>query len=360
MAKLKNSRPDLLEVIRRAGIDTAKVEGRRQGNIRCAFHEDRGRPNMTVWTDTATWRCWRCGIGGDVYDFLGRLQFGNNWNPRDKTQFLEIIKKVEDDDIPRTIIKRKTYAQKNLASATKNVLGLASRVYHLALMGVAGKGAREYLISRKIRPNIMRELRLGYALPGALAGALAGYPAVLRKAAEEAGLFNADGKEVLAKRIVFSDIVRDTAGNQTVIHMTGRSLRPKAYLRYCALPGLPKTIYRLGMCNKNVPVILTESIIDTVNLWSMGFQGVGVTGTGIAYYLMTQLKNIPILAILPQNDEAGKKAVEKWMDELPQARLLNVSYRQDQKDLNDLVAEYGIQKTKQTLTELLKEQNIEY
>jgi DNA primase len=56
-------------------------------------------------------------------------------------------------------------------------------------MGKAGNRARKILKERKIDIEDMRRYRLGYASPGALVGALAGYPPSLRKAAEEAGLF---------------------------------------------------------------------------------------------------------------------------------------------------------------------------
>ena len=76
------------------------------------------------------------------------------------------------------------------------VLTLSARVYHLALMGKAGNRVRKILKDRKIDIEDMRRYRLGYASPGALVGALAGYPPSLRTAAEEAGLFimGKDGK----------------------------------------------------------------------------------------------------------------------------------------------------------------------
>lgn len=37
---------------------------------RCPFHDDRGRPNLDVAPTKGIWRCWVCGVGGDVIDWV--------------------------------------------------------------------------------------------------------------------------------------------------------------------------------------------------------------------------------------------------------------------------------------------------
>lgn len=39
----------------------------------CPFHDDRHRPNFTVFPKTQTWCCFACGAQGDVLDFVGRI-----------------------------------------------------------------------------------------------------------------------------------------------------------------------------------------------------------------------------------------------------------------------------------------------
>jgi DNA primase len=349
------TKPDLLEVMRRAGVDLARVEGRRNGMARCAFHEDHGRPNMAVWTESARWRCFRCGIGGDVFDFVGFQIFGNNWNTRNGDMFREVLQKLDMDEIPKVKIQSgPPPVPKEVALEISHALGLASRVYHLALMSKIGEEAREYLKSRMISEDTMRSLRLGYATEGVLAGTLAGYPKKLRQAAEAAGLYHME-REWLQGRIIFPDISK----KNIVKHMVGRDLKPDAKLRYLSLPGLPKTVYRLGYCSRKKPIILLESMMDTVNLWEMGYQGTGVNGTGLAYYLASALKRFPIIGILPQNDEAGMDAIERWKIELPHARILKIPYKKGEKDVNDLLRIYGKEETKKIIDEALKEVNIE-
>src|SRR5713101_5607075 len=66
-ASLKLAHP-IAEVVARYG-----VELKRQGRAmvgRCIFHPDNGRPNLYVYGDSESWRCYRCGIGGDVLAFV--------------------------------------------------------------------------------------------------------------------------------------------------------------------------------------------------------------------------------------------------------------------------------------------------
>ena len=231
-------------------------------------------------------------------------------------QVLEILERYE---VPK-IEYRPAPRPKELNQDIVQVLTLAAHVYHLALMGRAGNRARTILKERRIDIEDMRRYRLGYASPGALVGALAGYPPSLRKAAEEAGLFitGRDDKprELLARRIIFPDVMR----NGSVQHMVGRSTDPnsKAAYKYFALSGLPRTIWGLGRASRTKPVILTESTPDAVNLLQMGFQGAAVGGTGIASYLIAHLSKFDVV-ILPQNDDRGREAVERWAELLPKA-----------------------------------------
>src|SRR2546421_1110892 len=46
---------------------------RRQGRAgvgRCPLHQDQGRPNLHVWSDTQSWFCFRCNVGGDAVRFV--------------------------------------------------------------------------------------------------------------------------------------------------------------------------------------------------------------------------------------------------------------------------------------------------
>ncbi len=341
---MDDRKPDLVEVMKQAGVEVPTRGNRANVMVRCPFHHDTGRPNMSISLHAGLFHCFRCDRGGDVYDFEGLLIYGDAWNNRDPEMFKEVLRRLEVLDVPLVDVKPPP-PPKELTRGIAQVLALASRVYHLALMSEAGGEARKYLRLRRIDIDAMRRFRIGYASQGAIVGALAGYPPELRQGAELAGLFvrneRDEPREWLIGRIVFPDVSR----NGTVRHMIGRSLERSASLKYLSLGGLPKTIWGLGDVSRNKPVILTESIIDAVNLRQMGLQGAAVNGTGIAGYLLPGLGKVPVLVLLPQNDSAGREAVARWKEKLPKARILEHAFSEGEKDLNDQVAACGMERT---------------
>ncbi len=62
----------IVEVVGRYGIEL-RPSGRTFVG-RCPFHADAGRPNLHVYPATQSWYCFRCGVGGDVIDFVRRRE----------------------------------------------------------------------------------------------------------------------------------------------------------------------------------------------------------------------------------------------------------------------------------------------
>ncbi len=346
---VKNMKPDLLYVMQQSGVDFSHARGQGSLMLRCPFHEDRGRPNLAVWPTTGRWRCFRCDVGGDVYDFVGLLLYGEAWNSRDKQMFKEVLRRLNVDRVPQREVQALPQ-MRAMDPLLIQMLELASRVYHLALLGSSGQPFRALLAERGISAQAVRRYRIGYGAPGALLAVMAAFPPDRQRVAQAAGLFH-DEREWLQGRIVFPDVGR----NGTVLHMIGRAPERDARLRYLSLPGLPKTIWGLDNLRRSQPAILTESIIDALNLRELGYQGLAVNGTGLALPLAEKLRRVPFLAILPQNDAAGRDAVEKWRELLPRARVLaEIPWGQKadgapQKDFNDLWLAEGQEKAAQVL-----------
>jgi len=348
-----DEKPDLIFTLQKAGVALPR-HTERPFFVFCPFHKDQRTPNMRVDPRQGVFHCFACGAGGDAISFVGLQLFGPGFNHRDAQMFKQVLEALERYQVPK-VEYRPPPRPKELSRDIVQVLTLAARVYHLALMGKAGAKARKLLKDRRIDIEDMRRYRLGYAAPGALVGALAGYPPSLRTAAEEAGLFvmGKDDKprELLARRIIFPDVMR----NGSVQHMLGRSTDPnsKAAYKYFALSGLRRTIWGLGRASRTKPVILTESTPDAVNLLQMGYQGAAVGGTGIASYLLQALKKFD-LVILPQNDERGQGAVRTWSELLVKARVLwDYPYAEGEKDLNDQVKRCGLAESSATLRRAL-------
>lgn len=57
--------------------DLYKGDLKRFGRVErgiCPFHEDSGTPNFTIYPDTNSWYCFRCGDGGDSIKFYMKFK----------------------------------------------------------------------------------------------------------------------------------------------------------------------------------------------------------------------------------------------------------------------------------------------
>src|SRR5271165_2917738 len=65
---------DLAGVVLESGVDLeAELDGSFVGH--CPFHDDKN-PSFSVFTTETglqKWNCWACGIGGDIFDFIQKL-----------------------------------------------------------------------------------------------------------------------------------------------------------------------------------------------------------------------------------------------------------------------------------------------
>lgn len=90
---------NLLNLARSYGL---KVD--RAGKCRCPFHNDR-TPSMKVWTDH--FHCFGCGAGGDVFEFVQRME---------GCDFSEAVRKLGGEDRPGAHRRKKERTVKDAIS----------------------------------------------------------------------------------------------------------------------------------------------------------------------------------------------------------------------------------------------------
>ena len=129
---------------------------RRQGKALvglCPWHDD-SKPSFQVSPERQTYRCWVCGVGGDVFSFLMRME---------KLEFRDALHQLAERagiDIPRVrgavpVDERKTLHQ---------VLGWACDRYADSLRrGPDAERARDYLRDRGLAQATIDRFQLGYA-----------------------------------------------------------------------------------------------------------------------------------------------------------------------------------------------------
>ena len=138
--------------------------------------------------------------------------------------------------------------------------------------------------------------------------------------------------------------VHDTNGK--VLFFCRRSVEGKIY-NYPQ--GVTKPLYGIyHIPNGCKSVIVCESIINALTLWTWGYVAVALMGTGNTYQ-MTQLKRLGVneIIICMDGDDAGRRATEKLRNQLRQVCLVTRVRMLDGKDVNDI--------DKETFEKLYKE-----
>lgn len=335
---------------------------------KCPIHG--GRHNsFAVYVHTQTWQCYsaKCDRGGDVFDFVGFQLFGAAWNSRDKAQFTEMLGHLEGTqpstsrgaalqqpkgarplpgmgdlgEAPAPSAPTPRPAEPSLK--TRNLLRLASGVYHQELLAGRGRpgSAYEYLRQeRAFTHDTIVSHAIGYAGGQHLLPALERHHYTLADGIE-ARLFGAEKKrEWFAGRIVFCE--RDRAGR--VLHLIGRKFAPwlgEASPKYLSLSEITKPIYgyaRLVRSASDRPVFLVEGPPDQVTLNQWGFDALANLGTKLSHHHAALLAGLRRpLVVVPNNDEdpnKGMAAAIKWLDLIGHGVMLKLP--SDVKDVNEL------------------------
>ena len=126
-------------------------------------------------------------------------------------------------------------------------------------------------------------------------------------------------------------------------------------MRFLSLNDVPKTVWGLARVDPDLPVILTEGLVDVINIISLGYQAITPLGTGIAYKHDSSIKRLKHLLILSQNDIRGKEAVETWKTRFSHAKVLEISYCNDENDFEKDYNDIYVQRGKKDASLILKE-----
>ena len=280
------------------------VELKRQGRAlvgRCIFHADGGRPNLYLYRDSQSWRCYRCGIGGDVLAFVMRAE---------QVGFREAVDRLAGTHLgPPAAVPRPAPrpAPSGLGDRTAEelaVLQAATSFYHHQLL--AEPSALAYLAERGIDSSTIRRYRLGYATGDQLAAYLR-WQRLPLGAALQVGLLTRGGKEFLAGRLVVPELHGGRA-----VWLIGRMLAEEqgsaeASIKYLGLPG-SKPLLGWEEARTSGAVCAVEGVFDLLTLRQWGYPAVALLGTGLRPDQVDQLRTFARVYLVLDNDDAGFEA----------------------------------------------------
>jgi DNA primase len=323
-----------------AGV-TLRPSGRRLVG-RCPLHDDR-RPSFTVYPETASYYCYGCGSGGDVFDLCGRLwdldfrrvlarlgagppeRVGARWtgdrSPRRAPSLGTVSSRRVGDTERSTVLP-----PADTDPVTRSVVDVAVAFYHGRLW--QSPAALAYLARRGIPPATARACRVGYAPGSGLADHLCALRLELARA-EQVGLLGG-AREPLAGRLVIPDLRDGHAA-----WLTGRLVedRGAGMPRYLNLR-LPAPLLGAGLVHGDEAVVV-EGAVDFLVLHGWGLPVVALLGSHPSRATRAALTRFRQLYLALDADSAGRDGADVLRDQFG-ARAVVVELPPGVKDPADL------------------------
>lgn len=289
----------------------------------CPFHKEKS-PSFSVHATRQFYHCFGCGVSGDVFSFVGKIE---------NVGFPEAVRIVAQKcGIPlpkREYSSPEQAAEARLRGKLLDLHETATVWFEEQLNGPEGSVAREYLAGRGLTPEGIKKFRIGYA-PGsfnALRDRLS--PMADADTLRASGLFSQkeheDGTlgplyDRFRKRIMFP--IANESGR--VIAFTARTIETgdKAGPKYLNSPETPlysKSLVLFNLDKAKTAIrqlefaLLVEGQMDCISVYLRGIQNVIATsGTAFTEQQVAILKrHTSNVAVNFDPDAAGANAAEK-------------------------------------------------
>ncbi|HWZ43747.1 MAG TPA: DNA primase [Candidatus Saccharimonadales bacterium] len=256
----------------------------------CPFHQEK-TPSFSVHATRQYFHCFGCGVSGDVFTFVQKIE---------NITFPEAVRAIAQKmGIPLPKVEYSSPAEAREAGQRGALIEMHERAcafFQEQLRRPEAAHARDYLATRGVKEEIIREFRLGFAPDSGflLRDRLkADFNEELQRAS---GLFSfkseTDAATIYSKfrnRIMFP--IANDAGK--VIAFTGRTLSTddKAGPKYLNSPETPiysksKVLYNLDRAKEAIRkldyAIIVEGQMDCIAVYSAGFRNV-IASSGTAF-----------------------------------------------------------------------------
>lgn len=361
---------DIVEVVSRYLPITSKG---RHFVARCPWHDDT-RPSFQVSQQRQTWRCWVCGIGGDVFSFVMK---------REGIEFreaLELLAERANIELPKA--KMGPAGTGNSAAGTPGAQdSQASKRELFEAMAWAeaaffaylrespeARPAREYLRKRKITPATARQFRIGYA-PNSWQWLTnqAQSPTTLKTLVESGTIGQSEKGRPFDRfkgRIIFP--IHDAQGRTIgfggrVLPSTGvdTGVDDSGVAKYINSPesrvfSKSEHVYALDLARDEIQrtksVIVVEGYTDVTALHQAGItNAVAVLGTALGERHVRLLKRYAdTIYLVLDGDEAGQKrtgeVLELFVSQQADLRVVQLPAGEDPADLVEEIGADGFRR----------------
>ncbi|MBW9212388.1 MULTISPECIES: DNA primase [Terrabacteria group] len=277
----------------------------------CPFHDDHD-PSLKISTDKQIYRCFVCGNGGTLFQFVQDFE---------KVSFPEAVEKVgEIVGIHVQSAPKKEVVEDPQTQKIKNVLSDATSYFSYILKTNDGLKAKEYLKLRGIDEETALKFGIGYNPYRKLYSYLKakGYSEEEMSQANLIRYYNGRFDDVFQDRITFA--IHDRNG-QTVGY-TARSMDSNVDSKYINTDNTlvfhkGSVIYNYHRAKNPArragKIYLCEGVMDVIALGQAGIENAVCTlGTACTVEQMRLLASMaPILVLVYDGDNAGQNASYK-------------------------------------------------
>lgn len=308
----------------------------------CPFHDDHS-PSMSVSKEKQIYTCFTCGATGNVFKFIQDYQ---------NISFREALKTVADyAGISVNIgkIQNKIVPNQELY----DIYDISTKFYQNNINTVEGKKAKEYLHSRKIDDEIIKEFQIGLALKDdTMLVRLLTNKKYSKENMIKSGLVVKRDRgytDIYYNRIMFP--LYDTKGN--IVGYSGRIYNGEKDSKY--INTMETEIFKKGELlynyhrakdesRKKDQIIIVEGFMDVIRLYSVGIKNVVATmGTSVTKTQANLIKRMAKNIILCfDGDDAGAKATFSCSTELNSMGIIPKIIRlEEDLDPDDYIKKYG-------------------
>jgi DNA primase len=320
-AQTVKQQADIVKVIE--GYIRLRKSGAQNYSGLCPFHKEKS-PSFSVHAVRQFYHCFGCGVSGDVFSFVGKIE---------NVGFPEAVRIVAQKcGIPlpkREFSSPEEAAEARLRGRLFDLNEAAAAWFEEQLQGSEGALAREYLAGRGLTPEGIKTFRIGYAPDSyhALRNKLSGMAdeATLRASGLFASKEQGDGSQGslydrFRKRVVFP--ICNESGR--VIAFTARTLETgdKAGAKYINSPETPlytksMVLFNLDKAKTTIRqaefALLVEGQMDCISVYLRGIRNVIATsGTAFTEQQVAILKRHTSNVVVNFDpDAAGANAAEK-------------------------------------------------
>lgn len=313
----------------------------------CPFHMEK-TPSFTVNEYEGFFKCFGCGVGGDVISFVQKIESCDFY---DACKFLA---KEAGMEMPVYSADVNVEKKKKAMDRSYQLLKDAAKYYYSNLSLPQAKEAKEYMVRRGLEGKTAIAFGVGYSV-GFMEVVTylksKGYTVDEMKTAGVVEEKNGRVYDFYAKRLIFPII--NSYGD--VVGFSGRVLKDGDMPKYKNTPETvvfekSRCVYGINLIKKQKrehnlnEIIIVEGQMDVISLYQSGVQNaVACMGTALTQYHAKEMKKFSDKVVVCfDGDNAGKKATLKSLDILVKSGLnVYVVALPDGLDPDEYIKKYG-------------------